>query len=515
MKTTWIALAGLSLAGCGGGGGRGAPFSLTLTPSPVAVTTYEGESQPFAITANLSRTITEPVNVAIVEPTGAIAADVTLRAVTDLEFRADLWVSPALPAGQHTGDIEVRLCRDSPLVCARPYGGSPWRVPFSFTVLSGTNLTSLAPLDGAGPWSTFQGNAAHTGHVPGTLDASAFNRRYRLDVAASPIAVANGVLVAVSGSDFGAWTLRALDEASGDELWSTPLGALYHVNPPALSGGKVYVTSTGHEGTAFWVFDAGTGAQLAKVPMSSQWETYLAPTVRGGLACTNSGYFGGLACFDTATAELAWWVALAQYDAWTPAMDDAGVYAYVGGRLSMLAPADGAVVAQIDDPEFDWASWSMHGAPVLDGAGGVYVVNGGFYSGRLVKFDVRGRTVAWSVAGAYLGNPTFVDGVLYVLNGRTMQARSAATGDALWAWAAPEAFDNPFSSVDGANGDANGLIVVGKHAFVSTVAATYAIDLMTHQAVWRYPNAGALAVSSNGVLYLSTLDGKVVALNLH
>lgn len=50
------------------------------------------------------------------------------------------------------------------------------------------------------------------------------------------------------------------------------------------------------------------------------------------------------------------------------------------------------------------------------------------------------------------------------------------------------------------------VLLAKNSAFVSTNLSTYAVDLMTHKAVWSYPVIGNLALSSNGVLYLQGVN---------
>jgi len=50
------------------------------------------------------------------------------------------------------------------------------------------------------------------------------------------------------------------------------------------------------------------------------------------------------------------------------------------------------------------------------------------------------------------------------------------------------------------------VLVTDNLVFVSTNAGTYAIDRTTHQSVWSYPQFGSVAISANGVLYISYGD---------
>lgn len=492
------------MVACGGGGGDEDNSWLQFTPSQLEATTYEGESVSVDVVATSSKTISETLYVGIVDTSGVITPDVSIEQ-DGLTTYATVHVSPTLAQGTYTGDLTVRLCRDDPVTCAKPYPGSPWKLPYRFTVLPGTNLTSLRPLAGVGAWSTYQGNAAHTGFIPATLSADKFSRRWAWANRASAITVDEGRAFTVTTDESSRWTLTALNEADGAVLWQYDMGTLSRVNPPAVSGGKVFVTSTGHQDTFMWAFEAATGGLLAKNPMSSQWEEYLAPTIFRGAVYTESGGYGGLAKFDVATVTQRWFAELPQYDTWTPAVDLQYVYTLTGAEFVATDISNGNRAFTIEDTGFDWHGYSMAGAPVLDGAGHAFASSMG---GRLVSFSLTDKTMGWSVSDQVQSDPAIANGVLYVVNGSQLEARSPATGDLLWSWAAPDGIQlsYPYRSQ---------VVVAGNMAFVAGTSHTYAVDLTSHTSTWSYPAAGAMAISRNAVLYIATRDGRLVAVNLH
>jgi outer membrane protein assembly factor BamB len=502
VRKVWLTLAGMVLSACGGGGGGEEDNSswLTFTPSPVVATAYVGETLPVTVTARSSRTISDPVNVGIVDTAGVLSMDVSVVAVSATEYNIRLRVSRRLPVGTYTGSIEVRLCRDHPDYCHEPHPGSPWRVPYHFTVQSSTNLTPLQPLAGAGTWTTYQGNASHTGYVAANLDPARFSRRWSRLGSASSVAAENGRVFSIDSFGTGQWGLRAVSEETGDVLWARGLDTQSVVSPPTVSDGKVFVASTGLYDRFLWTFDAVTGEQLARTPMSADPGAYAAATVHAGHI-----YVGSVSRFEAATSTLDWSVPLAQqHDRWTPAVDDNAVYAYAGAQLHVLQPDDGSSIMTIADPRFE-AGWWAYGAPVLDGQGGVFVTQ----FGRLIKFDVARGVVAWDLSQAFYSNPVLANGTLYVLNGDRVEARSPATGTLLWSWTAPGGSSAAESTWHA------GLVVVGSIAFVGTSGGTHAIDLNTRQSIWNDPATGELAVSSNGILYISSAIGEaLVAINL-
>ncbi|MCS0633782.1 PQQ-like beta-propeller repeat protein [Telluria mixta] len=623
-------LLGLALVGCGGGGSGGAggvaanPEGawLTFTPNPVAVSSVEGDSTSFQVTATSSRTFAKPFNIAIVDSTGVITTNVNLSALSELQYRATLQTSPDLRVGEHPTTLEVRLCEDDPLVCRSPLPGSPWRVPLNVTVKpspdatkhvtvtttpaalalttypgevatidlkgtiggdaltksfqvgvidpsaattsvlnfadahgfsatlttsaslvqgdyngnvevrlcfddprtcrqpvagspwlvplkisvkSPTNLTALVPIAGVGAWSTYQGNAAHTGFVPASFDFTKFSRRWNipagsnysqpLDGAASD----NGMVFVTRTDPTGAADVVALSEATGKEVWHTALGKIHHVNAPAAGNGQVYVTTTGHEDTFMWMFDQRSGTLLSKTSMSSQWENYLAPTVVGTDVYTESGYYGGMSKFSSVTGSQTWWANMPQYDSWTPAVDARYAYGYMSGQLIAVDVATGNDRWTVTDPENSWAGYG--GAPVVLTNDLAFVANGG----RVMAFDIAKHTRAWSVTGTVTGQPAFGNGTLYVLNanGTVLEARAPADGRLQWT---SESLGSDFFTR---------VIVTRNLAFVSSAMRTVAIDLVTHKAVWSYPLGGDLSISANGILYiLGTTGGALAAVNL-
>jgi len=138
----------LLLAACGGGSGGedSAPADdgkwLTFAPSPVVASAQRGQN--IVITARSSRTLTETVNVSI-EDDGALfdPAAATVLARDSLTYEASLRIAANASTGRHEGKLTVRLCRDNPAICAQPFAGSPWRVPYSIDVTAPTVVRKL------------------------------------------------------------------------------------------------------------------------------------------------------------------------------------------------------------------------------------------------------------------------------------------------------------------------------------------------------------------------------------
>ncbi|RQO63830.1 hypothetical protein DBV14_02015 [Variovorax sp. KBW07] len=113
---------------------------LTFNPSPVELTLFPNTPKTFFVTATSSKVISAPVNVAIIDTKGVITSNVKISSA-GLQYTATLNTNPALAAGTYTGNFEVRVCFDAnPLTCSQPVEGSPWQLPYKFTVIDPATL---------------------------------------------------------------------------------------------------------------------------------------------------------------------------------------------------------------------------------------------------------------------------------------------------------------------------------------------------------------------------------------
>lgn len=262
----------------------------------------------------------------------------------------------------------------------------------------------------------------------------------------------------------------------------------------------MYVTTGGHEDSFLWSFDANDGTVLFRSAYANQWSRYYAPAIVGQTVYMAGGSYGGMYAFSATDGQQLWFTSTNQYDEWAPAVSDGRVYAYTGDyspKLTVADAATGSVLYEIADPGFQWDGWSMGVTPVLGSADNVLVTQGG----RLLSFDLRGRSIAWERTGSFRGNVTVAGGVLYV-NNRQIEARAESDGSLLWVWIPP-------------HGEPQGTIIVTDNLlFTSTADRTYALDLGARRQVWSYPMAGQLALSSQGKLFIAASDGRLAAIGL-
>ena len=323
-------------------------------------------------------------------------------------------------------------------------------------------------------WTTYQGNAAHTGYVAVTMDPGVFQELWSATAANSalnPVTAADGKVFVTQNSYFGTQIGRALDARTGTELWSRDFGGIHSVDPPAYANGVVYLQTGGHEDSFLWGIDASTGTVKFRTAYGNQWSRWYAPVIIGSTVYVAGGYYGGMYAFSATDGSQQWFAGLNQYDQFVPAVRDGLVYAYTGDYAPKLTVADattGQVSYEIADPEFSWNGWSMNEAPVLGSASNLLATNGG----RLLSFDLQGRRIGYALKSNFVGQVTLADGVIYAVNNGQVEARKESDGSLLWLWIPPE-------------GTATGPVIATRNLLlVGTGANTYAIDIASQKQVW-------------------------------
>lgn len=525
-KFLQIAAAVFLLSGCIGGTPvvHVKPTPYTITPATVTTSYVAGYPNPIYLSGKQTITFVGIAYIKAVADNAIIQSPIVVTPNSDGSIGFQVNPSATALPGHYLGNITVSVCSDSK--CNKNLEGSPFKVPYDIEVVSpdgsmtAYNLSPLSEIPGGGDWETFQGNAAHTGYVPVTLNATSFNPRWKWSTPSiqgvqwtpSTITTTGGRLYFSSGPFWNSIAtgheLFSYKEEDGSKVWSHSFSDLSEAmtNPPAVFDGKVYIVAGSQQSTAMFAFDASSGTQIFKTPMSSQWEHYLAPTISNQTVYTDGGTYGGLDVFDMLTGQRKFFVNLSQFDGWTPAVDAQFAYVYVGGELQIINIQTGQLTGVIADPNYSWSGYTMGAAPVIGGQGSVFAGNyNNQYQNAIVNFDTVTKTVKWSINGRFSGNPAYSNGVLYASNNLpfSVGAYKESDGSVLWTWTPPVENTRFVSDV----------LVTNNLVFVSTDTRTYAIDLTTHKAVWSYAASGSLALSINGILYIKG-EKSVVAINL-
>ncbi|WP_158301414.1 outer membrane protein assembly factor BamB family protein [Janthinobacterium sp. BJB426] len=499
------------------------PAPYTLTPATLRASSVVGYARTIILNAKQTVAFTGAVYIKATSDSTVFDPNISVVPLSDVT--ADVQVKTALSAkpGHYAGNIIINVCYD--VLCAKQLAGSPFNLPYDIDVVppeggvTAMNLSELSPLAGAADWETFQGNAQHTGYVPVTLIPSNFNARWKWMAAAyegsslHPSTLVTGDdMIFLSTKTYSIYQnpsfVAAYSEKDGREIWRFPLNNTdgTSVQPPAFNKSTIYISAGSQNMTAMFGLDAGSGRQIFKSKMDSQYDSYLAPTIFGGSIYTNGGHYGGLYSFNPSMGALNFFTSLPQNDGWTPAVDEKNLYVYVGGSLKLIDPVTGTLRSEINVPNETWSGRSVGGAPVIGANGMVLVSNLTPYTKNwIVALDVIKKSPRWSAKGSYLGNSAYADGIIFAANSETLmlEARKETDGTLLWSWTAPSGNQEFISDV----------LLTKNLVFISTDTTTYAIDRLTHAQVWSYNASGKLAISANGILYIKG-DIAIVAINL-
>ena len=355
-------------------------------------------------------------------------------------------------------------------------------------------------------WATYQGNAAHTGYVPATLDPVVFTKLWETTISTvgwgiNQAATGGGRVYVSTLGYFSEQAVTAVDAATGAVLWTHGFGAIHSANPPAYADGTVYVATGGHEDSFLWAFDAATGSERFHAPYDNQWSRWQAPVASGGNVYMAGGYFGGMYSFD-ATGGERWFNQLGQYEGFTPAVAGGLVYAFTGQvspSITVTDAATGTVVDSMSDPSLVALGWTLGATPVLGAAHDILTAQGN----RLLSFDLESHRLAWQAQGSFGGQPAVANGVVYAMNGQDIEARQESDGAQLWVWHRPEGTQLLPE-----------MIVARNLLFVSDGATTFALDLDARLQGWSYPAGGQLSLGKDGLLLIARADGKLTAIKV-
>lgn len=351
-------------------------------------------------------------------------------------------------------------------------------------------------------WTTFQGDARHSGFIDATLDPGAFQERWVV----TPVAgasyyqptVGGGRVYLAMSAYFTAQQLIALDPANGTRQWVRDFGSIFGINQPTYDNGSLYITTGGHEDTFMYALNETDGSLRFQMAFPSQWEHWKAPVVSGSTIVTAGGYYGGLVGFNRATGATTFSMSGPQVDGWAPAAANGLVYTtgYVsGGGVRGIDPTTGTVSTELIDSRLAAVT-----TPVIGGTNDLLTITGN----RLVAVDLGANRVAWEQSGSYTGMPVVGGGVVYGFSGSSVTARRESDGAALWSWTAPAQFSSLQTMVL-----TNNVLFVGATGGYNSTGITYAIDLASHLVVWSYPMNGGMALGKDGTLYI--VQGSKVA----
>ncbi len=357
-------------------------------------------------------------------------------------------------------------------------------------------------------WTQFQGNAGHTGVVPGAFNPLNTTFAWSLDAASlSPGAAFTPGLASDDSQIFLSWrsgnqtsnSVVSLDLMTGQKNWVWRFVGkdAETMSAPAYANGRLYVHRWGHSSSCgigchdkprLFGINAQTGQQLFDQTHSGQWSSGGRPTADGDRVFVAGGYYGGLDAYNAVGGGIDWFANMPQRYGWIPAADNQSVYTSFNGGLTVVNRNSGALTGSISNPNGPNYSSST---PVVVDASEVYAPT----SRSITRFDSTTETVTWNytttlpgsgnLGVAVHGNAIYANlsGVLHVIDRQT--------GALLWDWSPGEALTSNVIATDG-------------HVFVASASRTYAVDQILREDVWFTPAGGSLAIVQDTLLVSTT-----------
>gem|GEM_PF-1470534 len=342
-------------------------------------------------------------------------------------------------------------------------------------------------------WPTYQGNPFHTGYVPVTLGPS-FNERWVKTFSTVPlnrISAADGMVLVSTHGYYENQELFAVSTVDGKIGWEKDFGDIASVGSPVYNNGIVYLQTSGSD-SYLRAYNAITGNPIFQSPYDDDQYTRF---IYDNNVFIVGGY--GVYGFDGLTGKQLWFINLKQ--AVNLAINEEFIFAYAyrsSGELTVINRKTGEEEFSITDPNFSEVNYSLNLAPVLGSENNVIVIN----NGRLINFDLTNKNIKWEIDSEFSDQPSVANGQIYAISSGILSVRNEHDGAQLWSLEPPNG-----ESLKGT------MVITDSHLFVGTGAATYAIDLGTHEQVWTYPIGGKLALA-DGVLYIAADSGTLAAI---
>ncbi len=352
-------------------------------------------------------------------------------------------------------------------------------------VYAGTDAHDGASFPALSEWGMEQGGPGHGGFQPLLLDARNFALRWTATraEAVSRVATGGGKVFFAEGT-----SVVALDQRTGAEAWVRAFEEDLPPGAPSFTGDRVYVHTGNGLRSGFRALRADDGEEVLRQSYEFSWGSS-APTILGDRSYSNAVWSVGssrLVAFDALSGaeswsrdctSCGWWLS----KKWSPAVDEARVLLFTGRELWVLdRPTGTKLVVQ--------SAIVPAQTPVVGSRGNVLACGA-----TLTSFDIATGKTTWEAVlpGGDFQMPAVGNGAVYRVQAGGLVAVSESEGAVLWQWR-PE-------------GDAltSNIVVTVSHVFVGGAAATYAIDVSTHELAWSYPAAGSLAMGNDGALFIA------------
>jgi outer membrane protein assembly factor BamB len=317
-------------------------------------------------------------------------------------------------------------------------------------------VASASPADQS---VAYQLNPAHDGHASDAGLATPLAQQWSVTLpgAISYPVIVNGV-VYVTASDK---TLYALNQATGNTIWSHSVGGQYPRSGLAFNRGEVFALNSSGLLTAF---DPMTGAIDWSKQLPGQFFFSSAPTAAGGIVYAGGAGGGGtLYAVRESDGRLLWSQAVENGDQSSPAVDAQAVYVTYACQQDYGFARDTGTLL-----------WH-HNGPCEGGGGKTPVVASGALFSRDNGDDLILEASTGSVLGAFNAGPApaVANNVAFMLSGSTLNA-IAGSGQGTTVW-----------QVSGDGQLDTAPLVVGSLVFVGSASGElYALDVNAGTTSW-------------------------------
>ena len=257
------------------------------------------------------------------------------------------------------------------------------------------------------PWTTYQGNAAHTGHVPVHLDAAQFRKVWesvlKQDVGLQQATAADGMVFVSQDGYFSGQDFTVLNALDGKTMWKFKTENYVHCTP-SVADGVAYIAGCDEVFRGIRISD---GREVLRMPGIGN--TASSPALVG-----NSAYFGNFSnevlSLNLRTRRRAWVYMHRQrqfpfYS--SPALAQGRIV--LGGRDKMVHCINATTGKAI------WTFTTrarVESSPAVAG-GRVYV---GSNDGRFYILDMAKGTKLWefNAGGALSASPAIANGRIVI-----------------------------------------------------------------------------------------------------
>jgi len=458
--------------------------TLTLATQPVSANINQGDSYGITLAGTWTNTGTSAVYLQASDDAGTFVAPAPALAPKLSNYRIAVSLPKSTPVGVYTGTFTVRACADS--LCQQVHADTTRTIGYTLKVIA------------VGEWETVQRNSRHDGYVPVSIDPTRYHVAWSFPHpgadSLSPVVTDDSNVYFSEPYTHSVYAKRAID---GTAQWRRVLSP--GVNPPTVSNGFVYATTTAQQESWLYAMRASDGLPSFQAPFDTQGDGLLNPTVHNGKAYINAGYYGGMVlAFDAANGAVSWTASGGTSNMNTPAVDDDFVYAFNTKTLNVYDAEDGSLLSSLG-PDPDGMQDYYTGTPMLGSPDHVLAYSGRQLGGGtrpLGNYSVANQSLRWISTTLYSNYPAVAKGVVYATSNQTItfDALDEATGRLLWSW-------KPSQPTFGFIGN---VVVTNNVAFVSTTSRIYAIDLKYRRAVWSAPTPGTISMSANRMLFISS-----------